>query len=151
MAPVNTPRTAVLNKLYDLCVAVNNNRYYVRRGPINWTAHDFHAYPYALSILTPSFSMLRPVFNELVVSFEVVMSLPETSHQRGEEREGLNDNEIESLVVDVDEVIHQLITATDSNGDSVISRIDRENAEAQEISNEDWKIQGFQVIFTVEY
>jgi len=95
--------------------------------------------------------MLRPVFNELVVSFEVVMRLPETSHQRGEEREGLNDNEIESLVVDVDEVIHQLIAATDSNGDSVITRIDRENAEAQEISNEDWSIQGFQVIFTVEY
>ena len=151
MAPVNTPRTAVLNKMYDLCASVNSERYYVRRGPINWAVHDFRTYPYAVSILTPSFTMLRPVFNELTISLEVVMRMPEASVQRGEVREGLNDNEIESLVVDMDEVIHDLMQATDSNGDTIVTRIDRESAEAQEISNEDWSIQGFQVIFTVEY
>lgn len=151
MALVDTPRTRVLNKLFDLCSEENGNRYYVRRGPINWATHDYGSYPYAIAILTPSFSMFRPVFNELTLSLEVAMRMPETSNQRGESREGLNDNEIESLVQDVDRIVHKLVTSKDSNGDHIITRIDNETAEAQEISNEDWSIQGFQVIFTVEY
>lgn len=151
MSFISTPRTTVITKLYDLCAEENGNRYYVRRGPINWSAHDFGSHPFAIAILTPSFSMFRPTFNEVTFSLEVVMRMPETSIQRGEAREGLNDNEIESLVQDIDRVVHKLVTSKDSNSDHIITRIDNESAEAQEISNEDWSIQGFQVIFTVEY
>lgn len=142
-----TPRVNVLQKLVDLCQEANGGGYFVQRGPINWASFDFSESPSAISILTPQFTLLAPQFNSITITLEVLQKMSTDAKPL----KGLDDDGIERLVLDIEWVLDQLNRASDSHGDAIIVRMDRTGVTAQEISDLDWSVQGFQVTFSVDY
>lgn len=152
-----SPRVATLLALTHLCRTVRGSRYYVQRGPINWSAFDFDRFRWGIAILTPEFQV-RPSnrgLTQTTVTLELVQKMPEQVLDPGERLLGLDDTGLESLVIDAGLIVQQLLLVKYPNGDQVVTRLVQTEAEGgvsgQELSSDDWSIQGIMVTFTVDH
>lgn len=152
-----TPRVATLVTLVSLCRAQRQQRYYVRRGPINWATFDFERHPYAIAILTPEFSLKgdQHGVDQCTVTLELCQKMPDEALDRDQRRDGLDDVGLESLVEDVVGIVSALELAAYPNNDFLCSLLrfskDRPPVQGQEMSNDNWSVQGIQATFTITY
>ena len=154
MASVESIRTRILKKLVGLCQAERAGAYYVRRGPINWAEFAWSRHAQAIAIITPEFTIMQPIRQEMTVQMEVAQSMPdekviETNPDTG----GFNDNEIEGMVFDVEQILRQFMQSKDSllPTDDLLLNLDILNVEVQEMSSADFSVQGIVVTFTIQY
>lgn len=152
-----SPRVACLVKLLQLARKIHQRRYYVRRGPINWSAFAFERYPFGIAILTPEFSLLGDEhgMDGATITLELVQRMPDETLDRDQQRDGLDDIGLESLVTDAHDLIGQLERSQYPNNDFVCTLLRPSAAEpqvsAQEMTSEDWGIQGIQATFSVRF
>ena len=154
MASVESIRTRILKKLVDLCRAERAGAYYVRRGPINWAEFSWDRHAQAMAIITPEFTIMQPIRQEMTIQMEVAQSMPDEKVDEDESvGGGFNDNEIEGLVFDTEQILRQFMESKDTlvTTDDLLLNLDILNVEVQEMSSADFSIQGIVVTFTIQY
>lgn len=156
MAKVESVRTRMLDRLVNICKAERGGAYYVRRGPINWAEFPWHRHSQAISILTPEFTILQPVRQQMNVTMDLVQKMPMESmimDSETEETHGFDDNEIEGLVFDGEQILRQFMESTDPlfPSDTLVLNLDLLNVDVTEMTNTDFSIQGIMISFTVQY
>ena len=154
MASVESIRTRILKKLVDLCRAERAGAYYVRRGPINWAEFPWGRHAQGIAIITPEFTIMQPIRQEMTIQMEVAQSMPDEKVDEDESvGGGFNDNEIEGLVFDTEQILRQFMESKDTlvTTDDLLLNLDILNVEVQEMSSADFSIQGIVVTFTIQY
>jgi hypothetical protein len=103
-----TGRSNVGKKLKESWSKIANGMYYVRRGAINWLTHEFNEHKRAVAIIFDDSTFLKDI-NDATISFEIAAKID------GE----LNDDLVDELSSHAAEVLNDLMTQTDSNGDNI--------------------------------
>ena len=142
MSYLVTGRSNVGNFLKTKLSEVRNSAYFVRRGPIDWNAHDWKAKPRAVAVIIDDCTFLRQI-NEASVSFEVFAAIPKDG-------DNIDDTLTDELFNDAALVLNSLVTEKDSNGDSIATLLPKSEL-AIECYDMDLKIQGLIITFTIKY
>lgn len=121
---------------------IKNKAYFVRRGPIDWTSHDWETRPRAVAIIIDDCTFLQQV-NSATVSFEVFSKIPKDT-------DDISDTLTDELFSDAAEVLNYLITTKDDNNDNVATLMPKSEL-AIECYDMDLKIQGLIITFTLKY
>lgn len=128
----------VLRLCRELRTNKGANKYRVFRGAVNWAAHDFEAYPVAISVHCDDTSFLRGEGNnEAAISLEMMMKMPESA-------EGIDDDVMDDITDDAAQVFEKLELERDPEDSSlpVIVRLDRARDTAIEVSDPSMGVQG---------
>ena len=139
----DTARKVLIQNLKDACKQARNSRYYVKRGPIVWPSFNFEVRPYAISIGMDEFSMMRDI-NEGGIRMEFAASMDS-------EAEEVDEDLMEEFIDDAHWIIRTVIDARNSQGDSVVLRLNLEEVSGFEFFDVRLGIQGVIVQFGTSY
>lgn len=140
-----TARKTVLDTIRTNAEKVGNQRYFVKRGAINWPSFNFDEHGSAIAIIVEEETLYGQIKN-LKVSLEVATKMP-----RGEEHPSIDDGLIDEIHSDLVWIINQLIAAKDKNQDRVITKIDQNQMRAIEFHDPDMLVQGVMVQMNIDY
>lgn len=146
-------RMFVLNELKRYFKEVNNSRYYVRRGPINWSQFNYDNRPFAISISCDESSFMHIGNQTMIISVEMMMKMRKEADLR---ELNIDDTGLDQLTVDLQEVVGRLECAKQpasnrQDYDSVVMRIDHTNDKVVEIADLSQGLQGIWATFMVDF
>lgn len=143
-----TPLTSALKKLADSFKALNNGKYFVRRGAIMWAGFNFEANPYAVSIQLDEAALFNnnAGFKPTKISIELATALNDNNPVEPE----IDDDAIEGLITDTQDALTAWTSARDSNGDPYVIKLERLSASAVEFHDPVLRVQGIVVSLNVD-
>ena len=129
---------------------VRNGRYFVKRGAIDWTSHDFASKPFALSLQIDDGSLLRTAsvrgMKSARISMEMFAPLP-----KAQDVPEIDDGLLDELIDDAEAIVLDLVMARDSSDDPIVFRVDETGARFVEAHDISLLVQGIVVTFNVQY
>jgi len=144
-----SPRLVLMQTLKKLLKDVRNQRYFVKRGCINWTAFPFTRHPFAVSLQMDETSFMKPQTgaDRAKITFEMFTLMQEP---RPEEPD-IEDEVIDEIIADAEEVLFKIQSMRNSQGDPIIFAIDKDTSRIVEAHDTDKKVQGVVVMMEVIY
>lgn len=141
------PRVQWLQQLCALLRAQRSARYFVKRGYLEWTAHDYVAHPYPVAVMVDA---ERPgSIGDTVAALSLVAATKIPQHGVVE----LDDEVLQDLLDDLRGALQQLEHAepTLTADGPVVFRLDWEGASSHEWHDTDLRLQGVVLLIQVSY
>ena len=147
---MESPRRAALRVIRETLRGIDNGKYFAKRGAINWIEFDFEANLYGVAIMVDSSDVGRcaPEADEMslaAVSLELATRIPPDDDPE------INDEILEGIYDDVEFLLDTLQAATNSQGDSIIFKLERSAASAIEFHDPQFRVQGIVVTFGITF
>lgn len=135
----------LLNILRNLKDKNGRQKYFVRRGAINWESHEW-ILPFAVSVrLAENFPARASEPRETTLSINVATTLPSSSQP-----ENLHDETLEQMETDMVNAVRALAQATRQGSvDHLIFGTEYQGS--VEWHSTDFSVQGYVVTFTIDY
>lgn len=138
-------RRQLITRVREFWTERSGQRYFVKRGVINWAGFDFKSRPFAIAILIDDMSIRREI-NGMNLTFEIATSMP-TNQEFPEIDDGLLDD----LIDDCESFIDEIRGWTDSKGDTLALRVQFSLARVVEFHDSNKQVQGIVLTIPVEY
>ena len=139
----------VRDTLVDKAKTLRNDVYFVKRGAINWTTHDFDQDPRAVAVMIDDFQLFGKTNSGMKtanLSIEMFAKMP----QRDGKPE-IDDALQDELVDDAEALLRHLQTARDGGDNPVVFKLDLESARVIEAHDIEIQVQGAVVQFAITY
>ena len=152
MAEEVRARREALRAVVEAVRGVANNRYEVRRGPVDVTAFDYGQKKYLASITTGSFGVTRRGDNfQRTMSVEIELSTEVHDTPPTAEKQGYDDDRVDELVGHAEDIVASIMAASlpPDGSDPTVFRVGE--ATAEEFATLDWTVQGIVVSFDVDF
>lgn len=140
-----TARKNVLDTIRAAAEQVGNQRYFVKRGAINWPDFNFEEHGSAIAIIVEDETIYGQM-RSMKISLEVA-----TRMARSDQEPSIDDGEIDNLHSDIVHIINELIRAKDKKQDSVATGVNQKNIRAVEFHDPGMLVQGVMVSMEVKY
>lgn len=149
-----TRRRAVLSALQDILTAgINGRTYSVVRGPVNYSSWPYQSAPLVCALLAAEFSLEHRSgsgFYRMDVVLELTTSVD--PNQFSGLPGGPDDSELDKMALDAEVILDRLRVRYDDQGDPVVAAIVNDPEPlVREIYGADWRVQGLEFTFTVDY
>ena len=133
----------------ESALAVRNGRYFVKRGAINWTTHDYETHPHNIALMMDDF----PLYAQKPIGAQPGNASMEFCGRFEDENEFKEIEEalLDEYVEDAEKIIDALLNAQYASGDPVVFRVNRETARVVEFHDMSIRVQGIVVNFTVHF
>lgn len=129
-----TRRDAVLKHIRDVCEKLNNGRYHVVRGGVNWVKWNFKQHKYGIAVVVDEGSFLREQ-NDATITLEFMTELSGTAPAPGK----LKDSIIDEMVVDATLAFERIcdpdVRDPNDPGMPLILMVDRESDTLMEVTD----------------
>ncbi len=147
---MGSPRSDILKRMVALAKPLRGATYLVHRGPINWAGWDFDRHPRAIAIMHDEGSLLGNAAGMRTGNFavEIFARNPRKSDSVPPE---IDDDLFDQLHDDASWIVRQLEKSQNSEGDSVVFRIDAAGARVLESHDAELGVQGVVATFTAIY
>lgn len=143
-----SPKAAVMTALRQLLAAARSGRYHVKRGYVDWVAHDYDAHPYPASIMCDVETLGGIGDTDTVVSVVLAARMPP------EAVVDLDEDVLSDLAADARTAFEQLEKmrwAHDGQDEPLVFRLDWRGARLSEWHDVDLRLQGILLQVQVSY
>lgn len=141
----DSARKVTMDRLRALCEEVRGGVYFVKRGPIDWSSHNYDENQRAISILLDDHSFLKDI-NDASISLEFGGQM-----LRPDERPDMDDGLLDEMIDDAEWIIRSLIGSTNSQGDNIILQAKIKDARIVEFHDAQLRVQGIVAFFEVNF
>ena len=140
------PRVQMLETLRVAIQAARGGRYHVKRGYVDWTAHDYRVHPFPVSIMVDVETQGTIGDTEALLSVVAACSIPEPAPVE------IDDERVQDLIDDVRAAFAALEQSTVAGADGpVVFRLDWKGARLTEWHDVDLRLQGILLQVQVSY
>lgn len=135
---------------------INGRRFAVVRGPINYATWSYDSHPLACALIAADFPLRRrgsSPFREMDIVLEMTTQV-DPSPPAGSNLwvPGPVDSVLDCLAQDAEVILAGLEAARNGQDDPVVSRIWNDpEPRCREMYGADWRVQGIEVTFTVDF
>lgn len=139
-------RVDVVKAFVKYASEVSRGEYFVKRGAVNWATFPFDEKGKAIAVMIDDTTFMAPNkgFDFMNLSLEVADRMPDGTQP------AIDDNLYEQMRVDIEWILARVIQETNSKGDNVIMRVDR-NARLIEFHDVDRRVQGVVVTLNLTF
>ena len=143
-----TTRREMVDRWRELAEQIRNGIYFVKRGAINWTTFPFVDRTGGIALMIDDGTLFRNTMGmkDARCSMEMFRAMPED-----EEEPQVDDGLMDELLDDAETILLDLLKSTDSNGDPILFKIDRDTVRFVEAHDTSIKVQGIVVTFNLTY
>lgn len=140
-------RKKFVDSVKSAALAVRNNRYFVKRGVINWATFDFDKHTFAMSLLCDDMTFMKQSgIQEMNFSIEAATSIPDSTKQPE-----IDDGVLDSMIEDIETILNQTRASVDTNHDNISLMVDTESARIVEFHDSALRVQGIVATIVVKY